>query len=41
MEILGVVVCSSRAVKTKKDLPFFREFSILRTGDRVAVDRVA
>ena len=34
-EILDVVVCKSRVMKTKEQLPFCREFSILFIEDRV------
>ena len=39
MEILGVVVCTSRVVKMKKHLPFGRELSILCIEDRVVLNR--
>ena len=38
MEILGVVVCTSRVMKVKERLPFCREFRTLCIEDRVAVD---
>ena len=40
MEIVGVVVCTSRVVEMKGHLPFCREFSTLFIEDRVDVDRV-
>ena len=41
MEIVGVVVCTSRVVKMKKNLPFCKEFRILyMEDDRVVADRV-
>ena len=40
VEIIVLVVCSSRVVKMKKHLPFCREFSILCIEDRVVVDHV-
>ena len=40
VEIVGVVVYTSRVVKMKEHLPFCREFSILCIEDRVVVDRV-
>ena len=38
MDIVGVVVCTSRVEKMKEHLPFCREFSILCIEDRVAVN---
>ena len=40
MEIVEVVVCTSKAVKMDKHLPTCRESSILCTEDRVIVGRV-
>ena len=40
MEIIALVVCSSRVVKMMEHLPFCREFSILCIEDRVVVDHV-
>ena len=40
MEILGIVICTRRVVKTKKQLPFCREFRRLGIEDRAIVDRV-
>ena len=40
MEIVALIVCTSRVVKRKEYLPFCREFSILSVEDRVAVDHV-
>ena len=37
MEIVGVVVCTSRFVKMKKHLPFCREFRTLYNEDRVVL----
>ena len=35
-----MVVCKNRALKMKEHLPFCREFSVLCSEDRVAVERV-
>ena len=40
MEIVRVIVCTSRVEKMKEYLPFSREFSKLSVEDRVAIDRV-
>ena len=40
MEIIGLVVSTSRVVKMKGHLPFCREFRTLCIEDRVAIDRV-
>ena len=40
MEVVGVVVCTSRVVKMRENLRFCKEFSILYMEDRVSVDRV-
>ena len=37
MEILGVIVCTSRAMKMKEHLPFCRELSALCIEDRVVI----
>ena len=41
VEIVGVVVCTSKVVKVDKHQLFCRESSILCIEDRVIVDRVA
>ena len=38
MKIVALVVCTSRVVKMKEYLPFWRELKILYIEDRVAVD---
>ena len=40
MEIVGVVVYTSRVMRMKDNLPFCREFNTLRIKDRVAAFRV-
>ena len=40
VEIVALVVCTSRVVKMKEHLPFCREFSILCIEDRVVADHV-
>ena len=40
MEIVALVVFTSRVVKMKEYLPFCREFNILCIEYRVVVDRV-
>ena len=40
MEIIALLVCSTRVVKMKEHLPFCREFSILCIEDKVVVDHV-
>ena len=40
LEILVVVVSTSRNLKMKEHLPFCREFRALSVEDRVAVNRV-
>ena len=40
LEILGVVVCTSRVVKMKEHLPFRKEFSIFCIENRIVVDPV-
>ena len=40
VEIAGMVVCTGRVVKMKKDLSFCREFSILYIEERIIVDPV-
>ena len=40
MEIVGVVVCTSRIVKMKEQLSFCKEFSILCNEYRVIVGHV-
>ena len=40
VEIVGVVVCTSRVVKMKEHLPFCKEFNMLSIEDRVAVTRI-
>ena len=41
VEIVRMVVYTSRAGKMKKHLPFCREFSILYIEDRIVIDAVA
>ena len=38
MEIIGVVICTSRVMKMRENLPFCKEFSILYMEGRVSVD---
>ena len=38
MEIIGVVICTSRVIKMRENLPFCKEFSILYMEGRVSVD---
>ena len=38
VEIVALVVCTSRVVKMKEHLPFCREFSILCIEDRVVAN---
>ena len=40
MEVVGVVVCTSRVVKMRENLRFCKEFSIFYMEDTVSVDRV-
>ena len=40
VEIVALVVCTSRVVKMKEHLPFCREFSIRCIEDRVTVNYV-
>ena len=40
VEIVGVVVCTSRVVKMRENLQFVKEFSMLYMKDRVTADRV-
>ena len=40
VEIIALVVCSSRVAKMKENVPFCREFSIFCIEDRVVVDHV-
>ena len=40
VEIVGVVVCTSRVIKIKWHLPFCKEFSIPFIEDRFMVDNV-
>ena len=40
VEIVGVVVCTSRVVKMKEDLPFYRKYSTLCIEDGVVADCV-
>ena len=40
VEIVGVVVCTSRVIKIKPHLPFCKEFSIPCIEDRFVVDSV-
>ena len=40
MNIVEMVVCTSRVLRMKEHLPFFREFNIPCVENRVNVDRV-
>ena len=40
VEIVGVVVCTSRVVKMKEHLPFYRKYSTLCIEDGVVADCV-
>ena len=40
VEIIALVVCSSRVAKMKENVPFCREFSIFCIEDRVVIDHV-
>ena len=41
MEIVGVVICTSRVLKMSEHLPFCREFRMPCIEDRLVVDRVS
>ena len=40
MEIVRIIVCTSRVVKMKEHLPFRKKFSILVIENRVVVDQI-
>ena len=40
VNIVEMVVCTSRVLRMKEHLPFFREFNIPCVENRVNVDRV-
>ena len=40
MDIVRIIVCTSRVVKMKEHLPFRKKFSILGIENRVVVDQI-